>query len=486
MQKMKKDAIGGIQRHNQREGKESKNKDIDKEKGHLNYDLVNQHNISYPKSIQEMTDERVQRKVRADAVLVSEFFVSASPEYMKGLTDQEQEKYFETAFDHLSEKYGDENILYATVHKDESTPHMHLGVVPITEDGRLSAKDFFHGKTKIRAIQDDFHKHMTSQGFEIERGEPSEKKHKDVHQFKVDQKKKELEQLDVQIEHKKESLSIYRASIKAQQSNENEEPPKKEIPVETPMTSTIPFKKDKVIIDKDDLDDLVERSNHFREKLNEEKSTSHGLQQNFNRIKEDYNEMVKQFGKTQQRLKGFVNDKDAEVEKAKKAMRAKVMKDFTEEKRSEIKGELKAEVEREVVSSYKGELSQVKAQLEDQAGKRELSEKKLAIAEKRLSNKDKQLEDTIQEANQRINIANEKLETFADRLNNSVDADYAKGLVKKNDELQEKNRELQGWKDRMIEWGKKSLKKIPELAESFFKSAGMEKEASKYQDELER
>ncbi|WP_434780990.1 plasmid recombination protein [Bacillus subtilis] len=28
---------------------------------------------------------------------------------------------------------------------DEATPHMHVGIVPITEDGRLSAKDFFNG-----------------------------------------------------------------------------------------------------------------------------------------------------------------------------------------------------------------------------------------------------------------------------------------------------------------------------------------------------
>lgn len=43
-------------------------------------------------------------------------------------------------------EYGAENILYVTVHMDEKTPHMHFGVVPITEDGRLSVKEILGNK----------------------------------------------------------------------------------------------------------------------------------------------------------------------------------------------------------------------------------------------------------------------------------------------------------------------------------------------------
>jgi hypothetical protein len=460
MQKMKKDAIGGIQRHNQREGKESKNKDIDKEKGHLNYDLVNQQNISYVKSIQEMTDERVKRKVRADAVLVSEFFVSASPEYMKGLTDQDQEKYFETAFDHLKEKYGEENILYATVHKDEATPHMHLGVVPITEDGRLSAKDYFHGKTKIRGIQDDFHKHMTTQGFEIERGEPSEKKHKDVHQFKVDQKKQELEQINIQINNQKETLSMYQSAIKVQQSQEKREStnPKEELPVKSPETSTIPFKKDRVVIDKADLEDLVDLSNDFRERLYEEQSKNQDLQQKFDHKKEEFNDILAQFKKNQQRLQGFVKDKEAEVEKAKKAMRTKVMKDYREEIKLEVKHEIRGE--------FKGEIRDLKGKLKRQDDLlKESKNQLLTMAEKA-------------EYQLKHSVSKEKFE----------EVDFVRSsLLKENSVLKRENKDLQNWKDRMIEWGKKTLQKLPDLAESFFKSAGMKDEASKYREhEMER
>jgi hypothetical protein len=98
--------------------------------------------------------------MRADPVLVSEFLITASPDYMHELSDAEQRRFFETAVDHLKEKYSAHNVLYATVHRDEATPHMHVGIVLITEDDRLSAKDFFNGKTKMKAIQDDFHRHM--------------------------------------------------------------------------------------------------------------------------------------------------------------------------------------------------------------------------------------------------------------------------------------------------------------------------------------
>ncbi|MBT2158000.1 plasmid recombination protein [Clostridioides difficile] len=41
----------------------------------------------------------------------------------------------------MKDRYGDKNIVSATVHFDETTPHMHFNFVPITSDGKLSARD---------------------------------------------------------------------------------------------------------------------------------------------------------------------------------------------------------------------------------------------------------------------------------------------------------------------------------------------------------
>jgi len=51
MQKNNTQNLGGMQKHNQREFENYSNKDIDKERSYLNYDLVNEVNINYREKI---------------------------------------------------------------------------------------------------------------------------------------------------------------------------------------------------------------------------------------------------------------------------------------------------------------------------------------------------------------------------------------------------------------------------------------------------
>ncbi|MCD7847028.1 MAG: plasmid recombination protein [Oscillospiraceae bacterium] len=59
----------------------------------------------------------------------------------------------------------------ATVHMDEKTPHIHLSFVPLTEDGRLSAKEIVGNKKKLTEWQDRFWEHMVRKYPDLERGE---------------------------------------------------------------------------------------------------------------------------------------------------------------------------------------------------------------------------------------------------------------------------------------------------------------------------
>ena len=54
---------------------------------------------------------------------------------------------------------------------DEKTPHMHLSFVPLTEDGRLSAKEIVGNKKKLTQWQDRFWEHMVKKYPDLERGE---------------------------------------------------------------------------------------------------------------------------------------------------------------------------------------------------------------------------------------------------------------------------------------------------------------------------
>lgn len=53
---------------------------------------------------------------------------------------------------------------------DEKTPHMHLSFVPLTDDGRLSAKDIVGNKKKLVWWQDEFWKYMVKKYPDLERG----------------------------------------------------------------------------------------------------------------------------------------------------------------------------------------------------------------------------------------------------------------------------------------------------------------------------
>jgi|GEM_PF-5589207 len=51
-----------------------------------------------------------------------ETLITASPEFMSGLSPPEQKEFFEKALTFIQSKVGQENIVSAVVHMDEKTP----------------------------------------------------------------------------------------------------------------------------------------------------------------------------------------------------------------------------------------------------------------------------------------------------------------------------------------------------------------------------
>lgn len=197
MEKMKSHDLKGMQFHNQRERDSKTNPDIDKERSHLNYDLVNQQNIDYNKRVKEIIEAQKTgtRKIRKDAVLVNELLITSDNNFFERLDPQQHEKFFKESYKLFAERYGQQNIAYATVHNDEKTPHMHIGVVPM-RDGKLQGKNVFN-RQELQWIQDEFPKHMQKQGFVLERGEKgSDREHLTTQAFKA----KTLEEKVVSLE----------------------------------------------------------------------------------------------------------------------------------------------------------------------------------------------------------------------------------------------------------------------------------------------
>lgn len=196
MEKMKVGNLGGAYRHNERIFKNHSNKDIDTSRSHLNYELTDRdRSVSYEKQIKNYVNETKisKRAIRKDAVLCDEWVITSDKKFFERLDQEQTRAFFETAKNYFAERYGLENIAYASVHLDESTPHMHMGVVPM-KDGKLSSKAMFD-REELKSIQDKLPKYMNEHGFEVERGElNSEKKHKTVAEFKQDMANKELDE----------------------------------------------------------------------------------------------------------------------------------------------------------------------------------------------------------------------------------------------------------------------------------------------------
>ena len=129
----------------------------------------------------------MKKRPRSDAVGIEDIIVSASVDFMLQLDCDTREQYFRDSLHFFQRHYGKENVMYCQCHMDESNPHIHIGVVPITHDGRLSAKVLFCPKT-LEQLQTEFH-HEVSQHYGLERGEHHSKKYLPLQQFKAQQAK---------------------------------------------------------------------------------------------------------------------------------------------------------------------------------------------------------------------------------------------------------------------------------------------------------
>ena len=168
--KYKGPEIGHIESHNERtKEKYASNPDIDTSRSNLNFHLITPERKYRAESEKKIAEAGC--RTRSDSVRVVEALVTASPEFFKGKKKSEVRAYFTEALDFIQKYQSKETIISAVVHMDEKTPHMHLCFVPITEDGRLSAKDIVGNKKKLTQWQDEYWSYMVKKYPDLERGE---------------------------------------------------------------------------------------------------------------------------------------------------------------------------------------------------------------------------------------------------------------------------------------------------------------------------
>lgn len=118
----------------------------------------------------------VQKSLRKDAVVMRgiilqldpNWFSDHNPEWRESGLTKEAVKHMGASLDWACEEFGQENIVGFSIHLDEYNPQLQVLFTPVTDDGRLSQKDFFKGPKDLMRQHAELRKQMEANGYDVE------------------------------------------------------------------------------------------------------------------------------------------------------------------------------------------------------------------------------------------------------------------------------------------------------------------------------
>lgn len=164
VEKYTKTAVVNELRHNNRAIKNSSNPDIDRSLSFLNYSLTPDREMTEYDYFKQRKSELYCYN-RADVVVLAGWVITAP----KDLPQTEHKAFFQSSFQFLSNRYGQKNIVQATVHNDESgQPHLHCLFIPVVPDKKhggekICANDVLNRK-ELRNFHPDLQRHLKKDG----------------------------------------------------------------------------------------------------------------------------------------------------------------------------------------------------------------------------------------------------------------------------------------------------------------------------------
>lgn len=223
-EKRKRTDLGGIQRENTRTATEYNNK-VSPGMDIFNVTLRESNNW-----LRDIDSEikTAGARTRSNSVLALDTIYTASSEFFQGKTNEENDKFFRDCLKFHDSHFG--HIISAVIHYDETTPHLHIISVPLTQDGRLSARDVIGNKAKMSKTQDEFFEQV-GRSYGLERGIHMDGQEKRQHISAQEHELREIKQKIAReqerleaIEHSKET-----ARTRAQESKRTAEELQKQV-----------------------------------------------------------------------------------------------------------------------------------------------------------------------------------------------------------------------------------------------------------------
>ncbi len=203
---------------------------------------------------ERMKTEREDRKKtfnqmlnKSKNVVADELLFTATHKFFDNMTIDDIKNWADTCMEFVYEDLGytKKQVLHATVHLDEETPHLHCVVIPLikkfdkrtnTERYTISKKAYIKDKIHLSELQDKYHQRLTNNGYDLERGiKGSTAKH---------QKVRELKKTTRYYEQKVEVL------------NSKIDEAMKEFNEKQKTTKNIPFNKTHVLVEKETFDSM--------------------------------------------------------------------------------------------------------------------------------------------------------------------------------------------------------------------------------------
>ena len=170
---------GGIGKHIDREpGAEHTYQHADPERIHLNEHItVTPH---CDKSLHIAISDRIKegynaknkagelKEIRKDAVKYTTHILTGSPDLMEKIENNSnlRKEWINANLEFIKKEFGEKNIVRFSIHRDEKTMHIHAVTVPLTNDGRLSARELLGNPKEMSQRQDRYADQMKSFGFE--------------------------------------------------------------------------------------------------------------------------------------------------------------------------------------------------------------------------------------------------------------------------------------------------------------------------------
>lgn len=198
-EKRKRTDLGGIQRENTRTATEYNNR-VSPGMDIFNVTLKESNDW-----LQDIDNEikAAGAKTRSNSVLALDTIYTASPDFFTGRNNTENDKFFRDCLKFHESHFG--HIISAVIHYDETTPHLHVISVPLTKDGRLSARDVIGNKSKMSKTQDSFFEQV-GRSYGLERGIHMDGQEKKEHISAQEHKLREIKQQIAREQEKLEAI----------------------------------------------------------------------------------------------------------------------------------------------------------------------------------------------------------------------------------------------------------------------------------------